>query len=160
MSMVSDNPAQGPNPNPISDMGLLTEPKAAGRGATKEECGAICGSCCSVSPLPLLRTAFTEKHFTVKQNLHKMKGNKALKVFQSLGGWVLCAVEAALVCSLHGRAAGCLALLSRMGRSCAVCLGDCWALHSPSHIPVTWCTERTPRGQLISEGGQKPAAQT
>lgn len=119
------------------------------------------GSCCSASPLPLLRTAFVEKHFTVNQNLYRVKGNKGLSVSQSLGGWVLRAVEAALVCSLHGRAAGCLsAALACMGRGCAVYLGDCWSLHSPSHMPVTWCRERTPGGQLISEGGQKSAAQT
>lgn len=90
-----------------------------------------------------------------------MKGKKCLKVSESLGGHVLCAVEAALVCPLHGGAAECLtAALTHMGQGCAVYLGDCWCLHSPSHMPVTWCREQTPGGQLISEGGQKSAAQT
>lgn len=67
-------------------MGLSTEPQAAEGGATKGACGAPHGSCCSAPPLLLLRTAFAEKHFTVKQNSYRVEGNKGLKASQSLGG--------------------------------------------------------------------------
>lgn len=190
MSMVGDNPAHGPHwINPLSvDKGFSTEPKAAGRGATKEACGAPPWLLLLCTSTPLAKDSFCRETFHCETKLilsEREQGSQGLSELRRMSplccgssscllfawkssrvphccsgpqGLGLCCVFGWLLLSImpiprvFGIAALCKAHLT--------CIWDCCSLHSPSHMPVTRCRERTPGGQLISEGGQKSAAQT